>query len=132
MRPLHTNPAKLFPPERSVPRCESCGAPAQGMGCEYCGSRFHDELVVDHYPRGMLSYVEATGMIENAEVGQTLEVYRNVRHPGPVASKGNVAPFHRKRVGQVTIDHIYDDHFAHVTIAEGKLAKNDIVELRKD
>ena len=69
---------------------------------------------------------------DGAEVGQTLDVYRNVRHPGPVSSKGNVAPFHRKRVGQVTIDHIYDDHFAHVTIAEGKPAKNDIVELRKD
>jgi hypothetical protein len=76
--------------------------------------------------------VVCIGKADGAEVGQTLEVYRNVRHPGPVASKGNVAPFHRKRVGQVTIDHIYDDHFAHVTIAEGKLAKNDIVELRKD
>lgn len=70
------------------------------------------------------------GKADGAKVGQTLEVYRAVQRPGP-GSKGNVAPFLRQRIGQVTIDHIYDEHFAHVSIKEGRPAKNDIVELRK-
>ena len=75
--------------------------------------------------------VVCIGKADGAKVGQTLEVYRVVQRPGP-ASKGNVAPFHRQRVGQVTIDHIYDDHFAHVSVKEGKPTKNDIVELRRN
>lgn len=100
-------------------------AMAQGIGHTF----FMRGSIVD---TGDTGTVVCIGKADGAEVGQTLEVYRVVRHPGPVASKGNVAPFHRQRVGQVTIDHIYDDHFAHVSVTEGSPAKNDIVELHKN
>ena len=63
------------------------------------------------------------------EVGQTLEVYRVKQLPGP-----NKAPpsYRRDLVGHVKIDHVFDDHFAHVTVADGTPAKHDIVELRKN
>ncbi|WP_371422561.1 hypothetical protein [Tardiphaga sp.] len=78
------------------------------------------------------STVVCIGKADGAEVGQTLEVYRVVNHPGPASSKGAGTPFHRQRIGKVTIDHVYDDHFAHVTITEGRPAKYDIVELQRN
>jgi hypothetical protein len=69
------------------------------------------------------------GKADGAEVGQTLEVYRVKQAPGP----GKSPPTYRRDlVGHVKIDHVFDDHFAHVTIADGTPAKNDIVELRKN
>ena len=97
---------------------------AQGIGHTF----FMRGSIVDTSASGT---VVCIGKADGAEVGQTLEVYRVVQHPGPASSKGNVAPFHRQRIGQVTIDHIYDDHFAHVSVTEGKPAKHDIVELRR-
>lgn len=69
------------------------------------------------------------GKADGAEVGQTLEVYRVKQLPGP-----NKAPpsYRRDLVGHVKIDHVFDDHFAHVTVADGTPAKHDIVELRKN
>src|SRR3546814_9378925 len=71
--------------------------------------------------------VVCIGKADGAEVGQKLEVYRVVTHPGP--SKGVAPTYHRQLVGHVTIDHIFDDHFAHVSVADGTPAKHDIVEL---
>lgn len=88
------------------------------------------------FMRGSVVGADAQGTIvcigkaDGAEVGQKLEVYRVVTHPGP--SKGVGPTYHRQLIGHVTIDHIFDDHFAHVTVADGKPAKNDIVELRKN
>ena len=69
------------------------------------------------------------GKADGAEVGQTLEVYRMTYHPGP--SKGAGPTFHRQVVGHVSVDHIYNDHFAHVSVKDGAAVKNDIVELRR-
>jgi hypothetical protein len=70
------------------------------------------------------------GRADGAEVGQSLEVYRMVPVPGP--NKGAGSPFRRQLIGHVQIDHIYDEHFAHVTIQDGRPKKNDVVELRRN
>lgn len=74
--------------------------------------------------------VVCIGRADGAEVGQTLEVYRVVYRPGP--SKGQVNNYSRQLIGHVQIDHVFDDHFAHVTVADGRPKKNDIVELRRN
>ena len=98
-------------------------AMAQGIG----HSLFMRGSIVDTGSNGT---VVCIGKADGAEVGQKLEVYRVVTHPGP--SKGVAPTYHRQLVGHVTIDHIYDDHFAHVSVADGTPAKHDIVELRKN
>lgn len=72
--------------------------------------------------------VVCIGKADGAEVGQTLEVYRTVYHPGP--AKGSGSSYHREPIGHVRIDHIFDEHFAHVTAIDGHPARNDIVELQ--
>jgi len=87
------------------------------------------------FMRGTVVQIDSTGTVvcigkaDGAEVGQTLEVYRIVRHPGP--SKGVGSTFHRQEVGEVRIDHVFDDHFAHVTVTKGRPTRNDIVELQR-
>lgn len=86
------------------------------------------------FMRGTVVAVDKTGTVvcigkaDGAEVGQTLDVVRAVYHPGP--SKAGTG-YHRQNVGHVRIDHIFDDHFAHVTVVDGRVAKNDIVELAR-
>lgn len=88
------------------------------------------------FMRGTVVQIDSTGTVvcigkaDGAEVGQTLEVYRIARHPGSAKSVG--PNFHRQEVGAVRIDHVYDDHFAHVTVTSGRVRKNDIVELRRN
>ncbi|HQV04489.1 hypothetical protein [Novosphingobium sp.] len=88
------------------------------------------------FMRGNIVKVDSTGTVvcigkaDGAEVGQTLKVYRIVRHPGPRKSAG--PDFHRQEVGEVRIDHVFDDHFAHVTVTKGRPARNDIVELQRN
>jgi hypothetical protein len=88
------------------------------------------------FMRGSIVGADSTGTIvcigraDGAQIGQTLDVYRPVSSPG--LNKGSAAPFRRKLVGHVKIDHIYDDHFAHVTIQAGRPKKHDVVELRRD
>lgn len=96
---------------------------AQGIGHTF----FMRGSVVGKDAQGTIVCI---GKADGAEVGQVLEVYRVIQHPGP--SKGTPTPFHRQLIGKVKIDHIYDDHFAHVSVTEGAPAKNDIVELRKN
>lgn len=96
---------------------------AQGIG----HSLFMRGSIVGQDAQGTIVCI---GKSDGAEVGQTLEVYRVVTHPGP--SKGVAPTFHRQLIGHVTVDHIYDDHFAHVAVKDGRPAKNDIVELRRD
>jgi hypothetical protein len=87
------------------------------------------------FMRGSIVGTDKTGTVvcigkaDGAEVGQTLEVYRTVYHPGP--NKGAGPTYHRQDIGHVRIDHLFDDHFAHVTIVDGHPVKNDIVELRR-
>lgn len=95
---------------------------AQGIGHSF----FMRGTIVGQDTNGT---VVCIGKADGAEVGQTLEVYRVVYHPGP--SKGQGPTYHRQAVGHVTVDHIYDDHFAHVTVKDGAPAKHDIVELRR-
>lgn len=73
--------------------------------------------------------VVCVGKADGATVGQVLEVYRVETTPGPSKTPG--AGFRRVAVGHVKIDHIFDDHFAHVSVADGTPAVHDIVELRK-
>jgi len=74
--------------------------------------------------------VVCIGSEDGATVGQVLDVYRAVPLPGP--SKGVGPSFRRERTGHVRIDHIYDAHFAHVSVVDGTPAVHDIVELRRD
>jgi hypothetical protein len=46
-------------------------------------------------------------------------------------TKGTPA-FRREDVGSIRINAIIDDHFATATVVKGDVAKNDIVELRKN
>lgn len=88
------------------------------------------------FMRGSIVGTDASGTVvcigkaDGAEVGQTLEVYRVVYHPG--AYKGAGPFYHRQLIGHVQIDHVFDDHFAHVTVQDGHPTKSDIVELRRD
>lgn len=74
--------------------------------------------------------VVCVGKADGAEVGQVLEVYRVTTVPGP--NKGTGSPVRRTLVGHVRVDHIFDDHFAHVSVADGRPALHDIVELRRN
>lgn len=87
------------------------------------------------FMRGSIVATDATGPVvcigraDGAKAGQVFEVYRVVTHPGP-ANKGVASMYHRQLVGHVKIDHIFDDHFAHVKVADGTPALNDIVEIK--
>lgn len=70
------------------------------------------------------------GKIDGAQPGQVLDVYRASYHPhGP---KSNQPTYQRIKVGSVTINEIIDDHFAKARVTEGKVARNDLVELRRE
>lgn len=92
---------------------------AQGIGHKF----FMRGSIVAADPKGT---VVCIGRADGAKVGQTLEVYRITTVPGP--SKGI---FHRNLIGHVKIDHIFNDRFAHVSVADGKADVNDIVELKR-
>jgi hypothetical protein len=88
------------------------------------------------FMRGSIVAIDATGPVvcigkaDGAKVGQILKVYRNVAVPGVPSYKGAGGPVYRREAaGQVKIDHVFDDHFAHVTVTDGTPEKNDIVEL---
>lgn len=74
--------------------------------------------------------VVCIGSEDGATVGQVLDVYRVVQHPGP-SGKGAGPTFHRQPAGHVRVDHVYDAHFAHVSVVDGAPAVHDIVELRR-
>ncbi len=88
------------------------------------------------FMRGSIVDTDATGTVvcvgkaDGATVGQVLDVYRVTTPPGPSSSKGTGPIYRRELVGKVTIDHIFDDHFAHVSVTDGTPAKHDIVELK--
>lgn len=69
------------------------------------------------------------GKADGAKEKQVLDVYRITATAGP--SKGAGAGFKRDLVGHVRIDHIFNDHFAHVSAVDGKAAVHDVVELTK-
>ena len=96
-------------------------ADAQGIGHTYLmrGS------VVDVSP-GVVTV--CIGRADGAQAGQTLSVMRVTSVGGP----GKLLSFHRQAVGSLKISRIVDDHFAQATVVSGKIAKNDIVELRRN
>lgn len=61
--------------------------------------------------------VACLGKADGAQVGQILEVY-------------HATPRHRSLVGHVQVDQIFDDHFAHFEVTDGKPQKGDWVRLR--
>ena len=94
-------------------------AAAQGMGHSW-------------FMRGSIVGADKTGQVvcigkaDGAEVGQVLQVYRVFFQAGQ--TKGAAR---RDAVGHVRIDHLFDDHFAHVLVVDGRPARNDIVELQR-
>lgn len=74
--------------------------------------------------------VVCVGKADGATVGQVLDVYRVKTLPGS-GYKGSGPAYRRDLIGHVRVDHIFDDHFAHVSVADGAPAVHDIVELRK-
>lgn len=100
----------------------SVPASAQGVGHSY----FMRGSVVATDSKGT---VVCIGSADGAAVGQVLEVYSVSTHPGP--NKLGTPLFHRQLVGHVRIDHVFDAHFAHVSVTDGHANKSDIVELRK-
>lgn len=74
--------------------------------------------------------VVCVGKNDGAQPAQVLDVYRvKYRSGSPKAVGPN---YTRVRVGSVTIDEIIDDHFAKARVTEGKVARNDLVELRRE
>jgi hypothetical protein len=67
------------------------------------------------------------GEPNGAEVGQVLDAYRTVFRTDVVEEGGS--DWAREWVGKVSVDGIIDEHFATVDVVEGKIMKNDIVEL---
>ncbi|MFZ5793430.1 MAG: hypothetical protein ACOY4B_03060 [Pseudomonadota bacterium] len=88
------------------------------------------------FMRGSIVGKDTTGTIvcvgkaDGATVGQVLDVYRMKTLPGS-GFKGTGPAYRRDFIGHVRVDHIFDDHFAHVSVADGTPAVHDIVELRK-
>lgn len=88
------------------------------------------------FMRGSIVAEQAEGKVvcigseDGATVGQVLDAYRVVQLPGP-SGKGAGPTFRRERTGHVRVDHVYDAHFAHVTVVDGTPAVHDIVELRR-
>lgn len=74
--------------------------------------------------------VVCIGKADGAKVGQVLDTYRVTYTPW--SSKSTISPFRREKVGQVTINHLFDDHFAHVTVSSGVAALHDIVETKSN
>ncbi|CAH0498975.1 hypothetical protein [Novosphingobium sp. CECT 9465] len=74
--------------------------------------------------------VVCIGSEDGATVGQILDAYKVVQNPGP-GNKGAGPTFRRERTGHVRIDHVYDAHFAHVSVVDGAPSVHDIVELRR-
>ncbi|MBX9728407.1 MAG: hypothetical protein K2X31_05825 [Sphingopyxis sp.] len=72
------------------------------------------------------SLVVCIGRADGAEPGQVLDVIRISSDPGPRART-----FRRTPVGQVRIEHIVDDHFAHAVLVSGQAERHDLVELRR-
>ena len=71
--------------------------------------------------------VVCIGEPKGAEVGQVLDAYRVVFRTD-VVEEGE-SDWAREWIGKVRIDGIIDEHFATVDVVEGKIMKNDIVEL---
>jgi hypothetical protein len=94
-------------------------AVAQGMGHTW----FMRGSVVGADKGGKIVCV---GKADGATVGQVLTVYRVDYQPGQ--TKGAAR---RQKMGHVRIDHLFDDHFAHVSVVDGRADKNDIVELSR-
>lgn len=63
--------------------------------------------------------VACLGKADRAKVGQVLEVY-------------HATPRHRRLVGHVEVDQIFDDHFAHFQIVDGAPQKGDWVRLKRN
>ncbi len=89
------------------------------------------------FMRGSIVAEDASGKVvcigsdDGATVGQVLDVYRTIIHPNP-GGKGAGPTYHRERTGHVRIDHVYDTHFAHVSVVDGAPALHNIVELRRN
>lgn len=107
----------------SIPLVFATPVLAQGIGHSF----FMRGSIVGADNRGTIVCI---GKADGAKEGQTLEVYRNTYRAGP--AKGNGPTLTRTLIGHVRIDHIFDDHFAHVSRIDGQPAKNDIVELHAD
>jgi hypothetical protein len=69
------------------------------------------------------------GNADGATEGQVLQVYRLTATPAP--AKGTGVSFKRDMIGHMRIDHVFNDHFAHVSTVDGKPAVHDLVELTK-
>lgn len=72
--------------------------------------------------------VVCIGRADGAEQSQVLDVYRISQRPGP--SKGTPT-FTRTKVAQVTIEEVFDDHFARARVTQGAAARHDVVELQR-
>ena len=83
--------------------------------------------IVADEPQGK---VVCIGSEDGAAVGQVLDVFRTVVNPGP-SGKGAGPSYRRVPAGHVRIDHIYNGHFAHVSVVYGSPSVNDIVELHR-
>lgn len=87
------------------------------------------------FMRGSIVAEDATGTVvclgkeDGARVWQVLTVYCVNVLGSP--QKGPGAGLRRDLVGHVRIDHVFEGHFAHVSVVDGKPAVNDIVELKK-
>ena len=81
--------------------------------------------IVDKYNN---ETVICLGTADGAQVNQVLSVYRiKMVSQGKIPGSG----FRRVFVGNVTIDHVFDEHFAHARVSNGTVAVNDVVELQR-
>lgn len=106
----------------SIPLVLAAPVLAQGIG----HSLFMRGSIIGADSQGTIVCI---GKADGAKVGQTLNVYRTTYRPGP--AKGNGPTLTRTLIGHVRIDHVFDEHFAHVSRIDGQPARNDIVELQQ-
>jgi hypothetical protein len=72
--------------------------------------------------------VVCIGKADGAKEGQEFDVYRS-----SIISIGSKTPsFRREKIGSVAIDHVFDDHFAHLRVISGKPAVHDDIERRSE
>lgn len=98
-------------------------APAYAQGI---GHTFIMRGTVVDMTRGVVTV--CIGRADGAQVGQTLSVVRI----SSIGAAGKTLSFRRQDIGSLTISRIVDDHFAQATVVSGRIAKNDIVEFRRN
>ncbi|GIX41485.1 MAG: hypothetical protein KatS3mg129_1218 [Leptospiraceae bacterium] len=101
------------------------------LNCATTSKAYHEYVMkgsvvgYDDSIAGNGKWIICIGKKDGAKVGQILNAYRT-----KVTQINKIKKYEKIPVGKVRIDEIIDDHYAKVSIVEGTLEANDIVEIQ--